>query len=90
MEGVGELRLGMETELKNGRDEAGSWLLRDLDLSLEINLENEVLRNFGRYLGDLDFASLEASEFDLFLADSLRMSSASSTEDTFESPWFLQ
>ena len=75
----------MDTELKNGRDIGSCVKELDLFLSLEINFENEVLRNFGRYFGDFDLGSAETSEFDLFFAASLKMSStASSTEETFD------
>ena len=93
-EKVGELRLGMETELKKGRDTGWSPLRDpDLDLSLEINRENEVLRNLGKlYFGDFDFDSVEDSVLSCAFADPRMMSSIASTEDTLDRGWeaFLQ
>ena len=82
----GELRLGMETELKKGRETGSPVSEPDLDLSLEISREKELLRNFGRlYFGDLDLDSGVASVFFGDLTEPLMMSSkASSTEDTLE------
>ena len=97
-EAVGELRLGTDTELKKGR-ESGSWE-EDCDLvlsvDLEISLEKEVRRNLGRYLGDLDLATVSprtqsvlALASVLLAPQSAMMSStASSTEDTLlRPPW---
>ena len=93
--GVGEARLGMDTEEKKGK-ESGSCPDRepDFDLdSLDISRENEARRNFGKYFGDLDLGSADAASLSglrSLLSPSRISSTASSTEDTLDRPWCLQ
>ena len=84
-EGEGELRLGMEACSPPEREPA-------LDLSLEISLENEDLRNLGKYLGDLDLDScVSPLVFSITLLEP-RIISSMTSSDTLDKGWdvFLQ